>query len=57
MKLFRVVVSFDVDAEDEHDAIVQAMREGPSDCVVEAVRELPEPAFQVVTFPTGGRTQ
>lgn len=41
MKLFRVIVSFDVDAEDEEDAVRQAVNEAPYDAVVEAVRELP----------------
>ena len=40
MKLYRVLVSFEVDAENEDDAVHQAMREGPNDCMVESVREI-----------------
>jgi hypothetical protein len=44
MNTYRVVVSFEVDADSEDDACHQAMNEGPNGCTVESVVE-------VLTFP------
>lgn len=43
MKAFRVVVSFEIDAENDHDAIRVAAAESPNNAVLESIAELPEP--------------